>query len=142
GDAPDVRPGERVWGERRDLVIRERGVFRVANRVAVARFPVPEATADGKTPVALACPVTLGASNRRVDHVVRERLRTDVVPVLLVEGDVLLAGQKPLDLRRQAHEFLQYSSGPPILRFARERLLRHRADSRPRAQELRTGVRS
>jgi len=82
-----------VLDERPDLAILERGVLRVANRVAVARFPVPEATADEKTPVALACPVMLGAANRRVDHVVRERLRSDVVPVLLVEGDVLLAGQ-------------------------------------------------
>jgi hypothetical protein len=31
----------------------------------------PEATADGKTPVALARPVTLGAAHRRIDRVVR-----------------------------------------------------------------------
>ena len=93
GEAAGDRPDDRVLDERPDLAILERGVLRVANRVAVARFPVPEATADEKTPVALACPVMLGAANRRVDHVVRERLRSDVVPVLLVEADVLLAGQ-------------------------------------------------
>ena len=39
--------------------------------------------------------------------------------MLLVERDVLLAGQKPLDLRRQAHEFLQRSSQPSLPRLVR-----------------------
>ena len=71
GETAGDRPDDRVLDERPDLAILERGVFRVANRVAVARLPVPEATADRKTPVALARPVTLGAADRRIDHVVR-----------------------------------------------------------------------
>src|SRR5262249_44906640 len=112
GKAARNRSDDRVLDERADLAILERGVFRVADRVAVARSPVPEAPAGGQTPVALARPVTLRAADSRVDQVVRKHPCSDVVPVLLVEGDVLLARQKPLELSRRAHAFLQHSSRP------------------------------
>src|SRR5262249_18291277 len=116
GEPGGNRADDRVLDECSDLAILERGVFRVADRVAIARLPVSETTADGKTPVALTRPVTLGAADRRVDHVVREHLRRDVIAVFLVEGNVFLLRQKLLDLRRQAHEFLQHCFRPSMPR--------------------------